>query len=122
MWLKILFADIDPAIYMPFRVSVYDDSINREDTLMAEANFEMTEVFKSPGNTQSKEQVGGGDGTIYVNVEESVRGNAKGIITLHMRGLDIKNVESGPLGLGRSDPFYEIAKKNADYDKGIVRW
>ena len=38
-----------------------------------------------------------------MNVEESVRGNAKGIITLHMRGLDIKNVGSGPLGLGRSD-------------------
>jgi hypothetical protein len=89
---------------------------------MAEADFEMTEVFNSPGNTQSQEDQIDGHGTIYVNVEESVRGNAKGTITFQMRGLDIKNVESGPLGLGRSDPFYEIAKKNADYEKGIVRW
>lgn len=31
-------------------------------------------------------------------------------------------VEPGMLGLGRSDPFFEIAKKNADHEHGIVRW
>jgi Ca2+-dependent lipid-binding protein len=120
-WTKILFADVDTAVFMPFRVSVYDDNDSRKDTLMAEANFEMTSVCQSPGNAQF-EDVDGKNGRIYVNVEESVRGDAVGTFTFHMRGLDIKNVESGPLGLGRSDPFYEIAKKNADHDKGIVRW
>jgi Ca2+-dependent lipid-binding protein len=119
-WTKILFADVDTAVFMPFRVSVYDDNAARKDMLMAEANFEMTEVYQSPGNTQFEDV--DGNGRIYVNVEESVRGDAVGTFTFHMRGLDIKNVESGPLGLGRSDPFYEIAKKNADHDKGIVRW
>jgi hypothetical protein len=34
----------------------------------------------------------------------------------------MKNVEPGPLGLGRTDPFFEIAKKNADYAAGVVLW
>ena len=51
-----------------------------------------------------------------------MKGTDKGHIKLQLRGLDIKNVEPGLLGLGRSDPFYELAKKNADPTKGIVRW
>lgn len=97
-WTKILFADLNTAVFMPFRVSVYDDNATQKDELMAEANFEMTEVYQSPGNTQFEDV--DGKGRIYVNVEESVRGNAVGTFTFHMRGLDIKNVESGPLGLG----------------------
>ena len=85
-----MFADIDPGVYMPFRVSVYDDNENRQDKLMAEANFEMTEVYESPGNTQFEDV--GNNAKIYVNVEQSVRGSSLGTFTFHMRGLDIKNV------------------------------
>jgi len=120
VWTKILFADIDAEVYMPFRVSIYDDRINRKDTLMAEATFEMTGVYQSPGSTQEQEV--DGKGKIKVSVEESIRGNANGKFNFQMRGLNIKNVESGPLGLGRSDPFYEIAKKYTDLNSGIVRW
>lgn len=105
---------------MPFRVTVFDDNVKRPDTLMAEAAFEMTGVFQSPGNTQS--QVVTDNAVLTVNVEQSIRGNAKGMFTFQMRGLNIKNVESGPLGLGQSDPFYEIAKKHADLERGVVRW
>ena len=34
----------------------------------------------------------------------------------------MKNVEPGIFGLGRSDPFYEVAKKNADYSIARVKW
>lgn len=34
----------------------------------------------------------------------------------------MKNVEPGAFGLGRSDPFFEIAKKNADYSIAQVKW
>lgn len=34
----------------------------------------------------------------------------------------MKNVEPGLFGLGRSDPFFEVAKKEADYDVGQVHW
>ena len=59
---------------------------------------------------------------IFVNLHPSIQGPALGYIKLHLRGLDIKNVEPGLLGLGRSDPFFEIAKKNSDHAAGIVRW
>jgi C2 domain len=34
----------------------------------------------------------------------------------------MKNVEPGPFGLGRSDPFFEVAKKDAHYDTAQVKW
>lgn len=34
----------------------------------------------------------------------------------------MKNVEPGLLGLGRSDPFFVIFKKNSDHSAGVVRW
>jgi hypothetical protein len=55
-------------------------------------------------------------------MEESVKGDDVGRFAFQLRGLDIKNVEAGFLGLGRTDPFYEIAKKNADHAAGLVRW
>jgi hypothetical protein len=58
---------------------------------------------------------------IYASVEESQKGDKRGSITLHIRGLDIKNVEPGIMGLGRSDPFFELARKNADHATGVVR-
>lgn len=60
--------------------------------------------------------------SVYVSVEESQKGTSFGNCTIQLRGLDIKNVEPGVLGLGRSDPFYEISRKNADHSAGVVRW
>ncbi len=40
----------------------------------------------------------------------------------HIRGLDIKNIESGLLGLGAIDPYFELSKKFVDPDHGITRW
>mmetsp|Transcript_29680 Transcript_29680/g.71451 ORF Transcript_29680/g.71451 Transcript_29680/m.71451 type:complete len:137 (-) Transcript_29680:95-505(-) len=34
----------------------------------------------------------------------------------------MKNVEPGIFGLGRSDPFYEISKKDSDYSVAHVKW
>lgn len=34
----------------------------------------------------------------------------------------MKNVEPGLFGLGRSDPFFELSKKNADYRIAQVKW
>lgn len=45
-----------------------------------------------------------------------------GECTLQFRGLDIRNVEPGLTGLGRSDPFFEVSRKNADHAAGVVRW
>lgn len=62
-------------------------------------------------------------------MEVSVKPNAvkppmdpSALVRLQFRGLDVKNVEPGLLALGRSDPFFELAKKDADYGAGVVRW
>jgi hypothetical protein len=34
----------------------------------------------------------------------------------------MKNVEPGAFGLGRSDPFFEVAKKDSDYSIAQVKW
>jgi Ca2+-dependent lipid-binding protein len=36
--------------------------------------------------------------------------------------LDVKNIEPGILGLGRTDPFVELQKKNVDPVVGIINW
>ena len=59
---------------------------------------------------------------IYASIEESMKGTSSGLCTIQVRGLDIKNVEPGFLGLGRSDPFFELSRKNADHAAGVVRW
>jgi len=59
---------------------------------------------------------------IFADIQESIQGPDQGYINLHFRGLDIKNVEPGLFGLGRSDPFFEISKKNSDHASGVVRW
>ena len=55
---------------------------------------------------------------------ESVQGSLDpdGLANLQFRLLDVKNVESGILGLGRTDPFIEIHKKNVDPVVGVVQW
>ena len=69
------------------------------------------------------EQIGRKDTSqLFCHIEKSRQGDATGSLHLHLRGLDMKNVEPGPFGLGRSDPFFEISKKNADYNIGQVKW
>lgn len=55
---------------------------------------------------------------LYCHVECCRMGDTHGSFHLHLRGLDIKNVEPGPFGLGRSDPFFEVAKKDSDHSIG----
>ena len=55
---------------------------------------------------------------------ESVQGSLDqtNLARLQFLLLDVKNIEPGILGLGRTDPFLEIQKKNVDPDVGIVQW
>jgi C2 domain len=60
--------------------------------------------------------------SLYCHIEKSVQGPSRGHVRLQFRGLDMKNVEPGLFGLGRSDPFFEVAKKDADYAVAQVKW
>jgi hypothetical protein len=59
---------------------------------------------------------------LLCHVVHCCMGDSQGSLHLHLRGLDIKNVEPGLFGLGRSDPFFEVAKKNSDHSIGLTQW
>jgi hypothetical protein len=44
---KVLFLETDPSVNLPLKVSIFND---RDGTQLAEAVFEATEVFQSPGH------------------------------------------------------------------------
>jgi Ca2+-dependent lipid-binding protein len=122
-WTKVLFFETDSSVYMPIKISIYDKHHGqKEPEFLGEASFEATEVFSAPGHLQAHIMSPRGKAKIYVSVLESNQGVQEGYMELQLRGLDIRNVEAGILGLGRSDPFVEIAKKNADHASGVVRW
>mmetsp|Transcript_1969 Transcript_1969/g.4851 ORF Transcript_1969/g.4851 Transcript_1969/m.4851 type:complete len:356 (-) Transcript_1969:212-1279(-) len=121
-WCEILFLETSANIHMPLRVTLWDQ--RGDDSLppisMATAEFEATAVYQSPGKTQTDSI--GKRGKLHIHIEESFVGDLRGKLKLQLRGLDMKNVEPGPFGLGRSDPFFEIAKKNADHHIATVNW
>jgi hypothetical protein len=45
-----------------------------------------------------------------------------GLLTSQIRGLDFKNIESGILGLGAIDPYFELSKRYHDPSTGNSRW
>lgn len=120
-WIQVLFVETNAATYMPINVEVFHGREYNDDVLLGSASFEVTEIYSSTGHCQSR-SLDGRSGTIHVAVHESQKGNDAGVMQLQLRGLDIRNVEPGLLGLGRSDPFVEISKKNADHAAGVVRW
>lgn len=120
-FVRILFFDVDPATITHVKISLYDDYGPSNDRLLIGAVvIEPTEVFQSQGHTQVL-SLESGKATISVSVNES-NPRQRGTLKMHLRGLDIRNVEPGLLGLGRSDPFFEISKKDADHSSGQVRW
>lgn len=58
-WCISMKLEFEPAIKMPLKVSIYNWVPAGDDRLLAEAEFEATEVFQSPGHMQGKE-VGSG--------------------------------------------------------------
>ena len=121
-WVKILFIEADAAQFTPLTVKVYHET-TYDPILLGHAVFEATEVHQATGHTESKAlQEGKSKGQISMSVVESDGSGERGLVTLQIRGLDIFNSEPGALGLGRSDPFFEIAKKTKEPLKGFSRW
>lgn len=58
-WVKILYVDVNSEVYMPIKVEIYDKN-ESDDTLMAVAEFELTAVYQSDSNCDSRELKEGG--------------------------------------------------------------
>ena len=56
--MKIEFS-LDQSVQLPFTVSIYDWRGVRNDKLLAKADFDACEVYRSPGHMQMKEDANG---------------------------------------------------------------
>lgn len=122
-----LFLDnTDPSVYHPLQLIVYQDcGIGRDATVLWQAQIEATEVVQSKGQEQTLKM--SATGCIVVRMIEmpSHTTTTTTITTqwqVQFRALDVQNVEPGWFGLGRSDPYLEIAQKTVDPALGWVRW
>jgi len=121
-WCEIFFLEFGSSEVTNIEVSIWNKVDGGKDYFIGSAVFEATTVFQEPGRTAS-EQIGRRTTSrLFMHVEKSRIGSATGKLDLRLRGLDMKNVEPGIFGLGRSDPFYEISKKDTDYSISHVKW
>jgi Ca2+-dependent lipid-binding protein len=122
-FVRVIFVELDDSQISRVKITLSDNrGVQQSDNEFGSVIVEPALVFRSPGHTQRLNVGGrGGSASLEVSVNESNPAHI-GSVTLRLRGLDIRNVEPGLLGLGRSDPFFEIAKKDADHSSGQVRW
>jgi len=100
----------------------HDDNSNYcsdNDPIMGEVDVEVGELLKSDNGKEQKFELSTG-GTLYVFITESIQGTDRGVLDCQIRGLDVKNIESGLLGLGAVDPYFVISKKENDTKKGTT--
>lgn len=120
-FVRVIFMQADPGQITRIKVSIYDNrGPHQEDDLLGQVMVEPTEVYQDSGHTQSY-PLERGRSLVKISVNVSNPAHV-GTVSLQFRGLDIRNVEPGLLGLGRSDPFFEIAKKDADHNTGQIQW
>ena len=120
-FVRVIFAEVDDSTISRVKITLVDNHGYQESDMdIGSVVVEPALVFRSPGHTQTltlgRSKASVSVSCIVSNPEHS------GSVTIRIRGLDIRNVEPGLLGLGRSDPFFEIAKKDADHSSGQVRW
>lgn len=119
-FVRLLFIEVDDDTNVhKVQIKLFDFQVHGTSDLLGTVEMEPILVFKTQGHTQTF-PLGRGKATMSVSVVES-NPSQMGRVHLQLRGLDIRNVEPGLLGLGRSDPFFEIGKKDADQSSGKVR-
>lgn len=94
----------------------FDDICSDSDPKMGEVEVEIGGLLRSEGQETQIELSEGG--TLFVHITESIQGNDMGVMDCHIRGLDVKNIESGLLGLGAVDPYFVVSKKENDTQAG----
>jgi len=132
VWPEIFTAEYNEAVeWMPVKVQIFDKNskdMNSKDKnskgderLMGEVEFDVKDVMEAKKNGKEKTIPVAG-GSVIVHVQESIQGPQTGFLTCQLRALDLKNTDSGFLGLGAIDPFFELSRKYFDADEGYTGW
>jgi len=85
-------------------VEVFDENKKSKDTAMGTVSFDVNELCNAKGNTMAVPMK---KGQVIARVEPL---QGSGSLRLKLVGSKLKNIESGMFG--KSDPFFEIKKKN----------
>jgi hypothetical protein len=113
------------------KVEIWDDNRGKtNDVKMVETLMNLPKAIQAREEGLTQELEDGGLLKIHVVVMNdtdsfgsiSVNTNTGNQIVLHLRAMDVKNVEKGYFGLGKSDPFIEIRKKYNSPNTGVPRW
>lgn len=97
-FVRVLFFEADPGQITRIKISLYDNcGAQQEDDVMGEVVVEATEVYQDSGHTQTHPLERRGRSRVHVSVTESNPAHV-GTVQMHLRGLDIRNVEPGALG------------------------
>lgn len=97
---RVIFLEVDSGTITHIRVALHDHrGYQQAPALLGQVVVEPTEVFQSSGHTQ-QHSLGRGRSRVFVSVIES-NPSQVGTVTMHLRGLDIRNVEPGLIGLGK---------------------
>lgn len=135
-WTPLRITIRDSREYRHHKMRTNNDSLNvrhllksafssSQDGRMGEVDVEVGEILSMDG--QELKCVLNEGGWLYVHVTPSIpsqyRGQLlSGVFHAQIRGLDFKNIESGLLGLGAIDPYFELSKRYHDPKSGITRW
>mmetsp|Transcript_14330 Transcript_14330/g.42027 ORF Transcript_14330/g.42027 Transcript_14330/m.42027 type:complete len:460 (-) Transcript_14330:3173-4552(-) len=89
-------------------VGVYDQVQKSGDKPMGSASFELGDILGAKGNIKAKKLKLGG--ALFAHVIKAPC-QSSGDLTLGLSGIKLKNVEG--FFKGKSDPFYELLRRNA---------
>jgi hypothetical protein len=92
-------------------ISIFHEQRKGEGQLLGTATFEVSAMLGAKGNTKAK-LIPKNGGVIYARVDKF---ESSGTFTFKLSGSNLKNVEGM---FSKSDPFYEISRKDAG-EKGM---
>lgn len=89
-------------------VKIFDEVSKGDNKVMGSAVFDIGSVLGAKGNTKAK-RMSGDKGTIFCRVQKA---EESGTLRLKLSGNQLKNTEGF---FGKSDPFFEILKKDQGF-------
>jgi len=121
-WYTPIFLDFDPNSNLWIKVKLTDDCSGRNVNIdMGSAMVDVSAIYKdSQDGNAHKAPLDDGSGSVILWAHESY--DLHSFFNFKFRGLHIKNIEIGKLGLGSTDPFYEVYKKHSYLSADKERW
>mmetsp|Transcript_7633 Transcript_7633/g.7819 ORF Transcript_7633/g.7819 Transcript_7633/m.7819 type:complete len:284 (-) Transcript_7633:277-1128(-) len=119
-WSTPIFLEYEIGTVLNLIVEIFGSNKKTGDLLLGVGEIDVGYILSNSEIKIHKEDLS--EGQLYAYAEIVDESKHLENLNLKIRGLDIKNVDEGYLRLGKSDPFYEVAKKVSEPSKGSVEW